>query len=494
MTEARAIFKNTAALAGAMLIERASSVVLILIVSRTHQAAGLGIYSGALAIFAVLAVVAEQGSTSFLVREIARDRSKTNPYFVQLGVLAIVLGLMTMALMQLVLPRLGYSDDLAMSVSVITLAIIPATLNSMHEAIFIAYQRVHFQTYTTLVAALLNTGLSVYLLAAGHGIVSLIIAFVASKCLITICYFFFLNRYILRLHWDFHWSSSVLLARKIKMFALSSILGGLFARPEVIMLTFLRGETQTGYYTAALKLVDLCYLLPDTFMTNIFPALSRSYHHLREKAQLIQEKSIKYLLALSLPLAAAMTVAAEPIIQLMYGPSFHESVLVLRILAWNLPIYCLNGLLWRVLVARGEQSANVRVQVITAVTRLASGYALISGFGILGAAATSVANLLLHNHLLSLYIKRDGTCLRPVLLGWRFAVIALSTGVFMYALIGQIDLWILAPIAAVGYLLLTCLFKAFSGEDLILFWRLIPSWMARKDACETMFRLIQRRS
>jgi hypothetical protein len=123
----------------------------------------------------------------------------------------------------------------------------------------------------------------------------------------------------------------------------------------------------------------------------------------------------------------------------------------------------------------------VRVQVITACTRLASGYALISGLGILGAAAGSVANLLLHNRLLSLYIKRDGTCLHPVLLGWRFAVIALATGVFMYALIGQLDLWILAPVAALGYLMLTFLLKAFSGEDLNLFWRLMPSRMARKN-------------
>ena len=95
MTEARAIFKNTAALAVAMLIERASSVFLILLVSRTLHATGLGIYSAALAIFAVVAAIVEMGSTSFLVREIARDRAITNEYIVQLGVVAVVVGVAT---------------------------------------------------------------------------------------------------------------------------------------------------------------------------------------------------------------------------------------------------------------------------------------------------------------------------------------------------------------------------------------------------------------
>jgi O-antigen/teichoic acid export membrane protein len=482
MTEARTIFKNTAALAIAMLIDRASSVFLTLLVSRTLYATGLGIYSTALAIVGVLTLTVEMGSISFLVREIARDRAKTNLYFVQLGLLTIVAGIAITGLSFVVVPVLGFSDELAMSVSVIIFAIVPATLNAMHEAVFVAHQRVHFQTYTTVIAALFNTALSISLLAQGYGIVSLVVSFVATKYLTTISYFLFLNRYIVRLRFEFSWSSTRSLVRKLKMFAASSMLGGLFARPEIVILTFVRGEAHTGFYSAALKLVDVCYLLPDTYMTNVFPALSRSYRQGDGKSQNINEKSVRYLLALSLPVAAIMTVAAEPIVQLLYGPAFESSVLVLRILAWNLPLYCLNGLLWRILVARGEQSSNVRVQVITACTRLASGYALISAFGYLGAALATITNLLLHNCLLSLYMKSDGSHLHLLLLGWRFAATALITGLIMYPLIGQLELWILGPLAALLYVSLTLFSKAFSRDDLDLFWRVVPSRIARRDS------------
>jgi O-antigen/teichoic acid export membrane protein len=481
MPDARQIFKNTAALAAAMLIERASSVFLTLVVSRTLYATGLGIYSAALAIFAVLAVAVEIGSTSFLMREIAQDRSRTNHYLVHLATLAVIFGIAVMGLFSVLLPLMGYSSELTRSLSVIVLALIPATLNTMQEAVFIAHQRVHFQTYTTGVAALLNTGLSLYLLARGHGIISLIFSFVATKYLVTICYLYFINRYIVRLRWQFQWSAALDLLRRIKAYAASSMLGGLFARPEIILLSYLRGDTHTGYYSAALKLVDLCYLLPDTFMTNVFPALSKSYHLADRQSKNLQDKSLKYLLALSLPIAAIMTVAADPIIRLLYGPNFAPSVLALQILAWNLPLYCLNGLLWRILVARGEQTSNVRVQVITACTRLASGYALISGFGHLGAALTTLANLLLHNRLLAIYIRRDGSRLHTVLLGWRFAVIALVLASIVYGLLGHVELWIMVPIAVLAYAALALLFRAFSNEDFALFQRLLPSRVARRE-------------
>jgi O-antigen/teichoic acid export membrane protein len=172
---------------------------------------------------------------------------------------------------------------------------------------------------------------------------------------------------------------------------------------------------------------------------------------------------------------------ADPIIRLLYGPNFAPSVLALQILAWNLPLYCLNGLLWRILVARGEQTSNVRVQVITACTRLASGYALISGFGHLGAALTTLANLLLHNRLLAIYIRRDGSRLHTVLLGWRFAVIALVLASIVYGLLGHVELWIMVPIAVLAYAALALLFRAFSNEDFALFQRLLPSRVARRE-------------
>ena len=74
----KGILRNTAALAAARVVERSSTVVLSFFVARRLGAAGLGIYSAAMVFFGLISLAAEMGSTNYLVREIAKDRSRTS--------------------------------------------------------------------------------------------------------------------------------------------------------------------------------------------------------------------------------------------------------------------------------------------------------------------------------------------------------------------------------------------------------------------------------
>ena len=107
--------------------------------------------------------------------------------------------------------------------------------------------------------------------------------------------------------------------RELKVFAGLAILNGLFSQSEVIILSLIGGETQVGYYSAALKLVTIWAMLPTSYMTATFPVLSATFQESRQKAIGIQNRSLKYLLALAFPLAVGITVTAGAIIPLIYG-------------------------------------------------------------------------------------------------------------------------------------------------------------------------------
>ncbi|MGE0822337.1 MAG: flippase [Candidatus Binatia bacterium] len=484
MAEARKIFRNTLVLTLARLTESVSSILLVFLISRKLGVTGLGVYSATLAYYGLIALAAEFGTTNFLVREIAKDRSVTSRYLVHLGGIGALAGVFATTVAVPLIPLLGYSAELTTCVYIILLAIVPGTLNTMQEAVFVAHQRVELQTYTTFLAALLSFSLSLYLLMQDYGVVSLVVTFVLIRYVITVCYLFLTHIYIAPLRWEFHLSFARTLVSEIKAFAASSLLAGLFMRPEIILLSLFATELQTGYYSAALKLVDLWYLLPATYMVNVFPVLSRSYHVTDDKAQEIQERSVKYLLALSFPVAVGLTVAATPIVQLFYGPEFAPAITILQILAWNVPLYCLNSVLWRVLVARGQQDLNVRVQSITAVTRLTAGGMLIAAFGALGAAITAVANLFLHNRLLAFYLKRDGVRLPTWRLTWRFALAASIMGVMVLACREHVHLGVLVPLAATLYVVLIVVCRAISAEELAFFRRLISLSVREKQASQ----------
>jgi O-antigen/teichoic acid export membrane protein len=461
------------ALAISRLVTSLSTVGLSFFVARRLGASGLGIYSAAMVFFGLISLAAEMGSTNYLVREISKDRTRTNRYLVHLGVMTVVAALAVMAVAWVVVPHLGYSAELSASVYVVIFATIPGTLKTIQEAVFVAHQRVEFITYSTMVAAVVNVGVTLYLLRSRHGIVSLVFAFAIVQYVVALCYFVFLNRHIARLHWNFSFRFAFQLIQEIRAFAGISFLTALAGRPEILILSLFKNDAQMGFYSAALRITDVWALIPQTYMTNVFPVLSHSHHTAdRRTTQLIVDKSIKYLLAVSLPLMAGVFVAARPIIRLMYGPGFEPSVAPLRIMASCIPLVSLSAVLWRLLAARDQQHSVFHIQLVTTVARLAAGYAVIAWFAALGAAIVTSVMVLVNNLLLEIYVRRDGTRLGVLRLTWRLSVAALGMGALTALFVNRCPLWLVVAVSMTIYIVFVVLLKAQSPDDLILFRRI----------------------
>jgi O-antigen/teichoic acid export membrane protein len=468
MKHQRIIFKNTFVLAASRLIERSGNIFLAFFVARSLGATGLGIYSAAIMWYAFMSVAAGMGSVNYLVREIAKDRAQTSRYLTHVATLVSALSLILMGLGWLLVPHFGYSAPLTAGMKLAILAILPGVLGNAQEAVFIAYQRVEFISYTSLLAAVANVSISVYLLRHGYGILSLLAAFVIVRYLVMACYCVFISLLVTPITSKFEPKFAIAVMREIKVFAGSSILGGLFARPEVILLSLVTSEAQIGFYTAALKIVALWDLIPQTYMVNVFPVLSRAYHAGDNDTRTMLHDSLRYLLAISLPLAVGIFAAAQPILDFVYGPGFRAAVVPLKLLAWDIPLISLFAVLWRVLSAQNKHHLVFRVQVITTLGRLGLGYALISSFAALGAAITTVLSLVAHNLLLAFHIRRAGTRLRVFRLTWRLVLAAVTMGFLTAWFKYHIKLELLVAVAGICYLGLLFVLKAFSPEELAL--------------------------
>ncbi|MFN8486559.1 MAG: flippase [Caldilineaceae bacterium] len=480
MSQPRQILKNTVVLTVSDLIDKVGNIVVTLIIARLLHASGLGVYSTATTYYSVIALSGAMGAMNFLVREIARDLAKTNRYVVHLAVLGIGVSAALIALLLAVLPVLHYSPELATSTYVIILAIIPGTLVIIQEAVFVAHQRTEFITATKLLSTIVNVVISLVLLLYGYGVVSLLIAFVIEQYLVTICYFYCINRFICRLHWEFELAYVPTLVREIKTFAALSLLAALFARPEVIMLSILKDDAATGYYSAALKIVSLWYFLPQIFMTNVYPVLSRSYQQTEAKFQLIQDKSLKYLLVVSLPLTVGMIAAARPIVYLFNGPGFDAAVPILRILAWSLLLNALNAVLWRVLAARNQQHLDLRTRIVTIIVRLGGSYVFIVALAAYGAAVATVLSLVLNVLMLLYYVNQGAFKLQLVRIGWRSAAASAGMGFAIWWVAPSLSLVALIPLAGCVYLGLVYLLNIFSAEDIALFRQVLRPQQAKE--------------
>jgi O-antigen/teichoic acid export membrane protein len=478
VTQARLIAKNTVVLGLARVIDRVRGLVLALLISRELGPSGLGVFSAALAFYALIAYAAQGGALNLLIREIGKDPSRTNRYVVHIGAMVVAASAVLAGGIWIVVPRV-VSGDLGTAFAVVGLAILPGALNIVQEAVFIGRQRVEFETYGTFLATLLNIALAVVLLSQGYGVIAVLIAFVAVQWVLTIAYFVFINRYIERLHWDFQLSTCKETARELKTFTGLSVLAGAFAQPEILILSFFSSSARVGYYSASLKLVNLTEIVSATYMTNVFPVLSRLLHEGDRRVDFLQQKSVKYLLGVSLPVCALLIAAAEPIVQLFYGPGFDQAVTDLRIMAVLVPIVSVNAVLWRALLARGEQGVVFRILAVTLVIRIAVGIGLIAALDDVGASIAVTSMLLLHTVLLGMALHRDGVRLNIVAGGARFTVASAIMGALVWAAVDRIEIWFLAPIAIVVYVALVWVLRALSSDDLALFRSVVRAPGAR---------------
>jgi O-antigen/teichoic acid export membrane protein len=164
-------------------------------------------------------------------------------------------------------------------------------------------------------------------------------------------------------------------------------------------------------------------------------------------------------------LASGIVVAARPIVNLLYGPGFEASIPLVRIMALCIPLAFLFELLWRLLAARDQQGLMLRAQVFMAAVRLSGGYVLIAWLASVGAAASTVLMMLLHNSLLVFYARRQEPRFGILRHAGRLLLAAIAMGVLAAALVGRSQLWVVVLAAAVFYAGLIVLLRVVSLDD-----------------------------
>ena len=276
MHTAKRIFKNTLALSIASAGQLVGNIILFFYLSRLLQAEGLGIYSTVMAIFQTASLGCGIGLNTFLTRELPKDLSQTNRYLIQSGIISVASAIILIAGLYLLIPHLGYLPQTQTGLYIISLALIPESLKVVLFAIFISHQKAEFITATSVVVILGRISVSLLALHLGFGVISLIVVYAAFSYLSLLMNLFFLRRYILAPHWEFSRQFLWKMLRELKVFAALAVLNGLFSQSEVIILSLLGGETQVGYYSAALKLVTIWAMLPTSLHDGHVPGVKRN--------------------------------------------------------------------------------------------------------------------------------------------------------------------------------------------------------------------------
>jgi len=170
------------------------------------------------------------------------------------------------------------------------------------------------------------------------------------------------RRYLRAFHfqWTIEQRQLLHLVRLAWPFALLGALAVIYQRLGVLMLSALGTEADTGWYAAASRVIEPVKLLHFAVLGALLPALARLIPLAADpqQAQLavrVFQRSVLFLLAISVLLVLLVMAFAEPLVTVLFGATYTPSVALVKVLAVSLIPYTISAA-WSVrLVAQGRE-------------------------------------------------------------------------------------------------------------------------------------------
>lgn len=357
----------------------------ILVVARQLGPQQFGVYALLIAVLEMLAVASGSGYTDYLTREAAKDARLGWGLGLQLTSLRLICLLPLAVAAEGVLWMLRYPPIVLLAVGWLSLSLAPRSLSESVQGVlrgigrYAAYLAVELAFDLALIAAV------IFLAVRGGGLATVItteiIAASAAALTALPVALLFRTREVIRLN-------RKQLLEKSAVFNVYALVGNLYDRLDVVLLSRLAGDYATGIYNAAYRPLGTIQFLPYGVLYSLLPVLSQNPAGHDQQRRL--EKAMGFLLSAAFAAVLATMVFAGPAVKLLLGAHYADSALALKILIWAVILRYVNYALNVRLLAGGHERVFVATSIVCLGVNLIGNVTLIPKYSWRAAAAVTI--------------------------------------------------------------------------------------------------------
>jgi O-antigen/teichoic acid export membrane protein len=420
--------RNTVLILAARVVSRLLALASVLILIRHLQPAGLGKFQDVVNLSALATVFLDAGFNTLFQREAARRPEMLSHYLSRL-----VTGRLGFALLALAVFTgfLGVSGRVQYLLPAFAMMVLASYSNLLRGALY-AVQRLRFEALAIVLESLLLVVLVLAGVASHQGVTYFLWAYAGSYGF-SVAYFAVILtvRRIARIRWSL---DPVFLLNWLMQglpFAATFAITTIYFKIDVPILDALRGDYETGIYTAAYKPFEALLFLPVSMLNVVFPVLAVYHRGAEGRLAWAVNRFYKALLVLGWPIGVGTFMLAGPF-RFLY--SYPDSERALRILALGIVLMFVSNAFIGALNAIDRQLTFTWAALGSMVVNIVLNVALIPPFGYVGASwATVLTELALFGF--GWYLTARHLTRVPVLsLSWRILLAGLVMGAALYPL------------------------------------------------------------
>lgn len=344
-----------------------------------------GVYALLLTLVEMLAMISGTGFLDYLTRESAKEEQRGWGLCGQLTLLRLgyifPISIAGVGILRL----LGYPRAVLLSSAVMFLTIVPRAISESVQGVLrgLGFYRLFLAIDLTFGLTLLAG--AVVLLLRSASLKDVIFVELVSAALAGLAAAFFAV-YLRpnRSAW-LRWSR---LIRDTLVFNVYPLVGSLYNRVDVVILSKLSGNYATGIYTTAYRAMEIFWLIPYGVLYSLLPNLTK--HGLGGSERQRLERAMGLLFSAALAIVLATQVFAGPVVRIFLGSPYAESAVAIRILIWALiPMY-INYSLNIALLAAGREKIFLATFSVCVAFNFMANLLLIPRFSWPAAAAITI--------------------------------------------------------------------------------------------------------
>jgi len=448
--------------------------LLFIYIARKLGDENFGKLSFAYSFAGICFIVADFGLSTILIRNVSRQKELTREYVGNILVLKIVLSLICISVIGIFILFTDYPADVITLLVVFGGVMFFKALVDFFCAVLNAHERMDIEALIKGANHILLFLSGIVILVLGHGLFVLTNIFFAVYLISSIIGFYMVYVIIEEIRPCLNLSFWKQILRESLPLALTVIFTVIYFKIDIVMLSLIRGDnSEIGWYSAAMRLIELVGVLPALIVSALFPIVSSLYKESIDSLRNVFKTSFRYLLAIALPIAVGTLLLSDRLIYVIYGKEYFKTIPALKILAIALIFIFVNYILMNILVAVNRQKTNAIMAGTCVLVNIALNLCLIPHYGYLGAGtATVITEIVLF--ALGLYFIAKYVCkvnVITMLISPLISVVIMGT--FIVVVITKLHLVLIIFLSSLIYFSCLLLFRFLTKDDKVILLQLL---------------------
>ena len=398
------VVKNAGWIIGVRIIQSVLSLIISMLTARYLGPSNYGIISYAASLTAFVLPIMQLGLSNILVQEIINEPEKDGEIIgtaTVMGVISAFFCVIGIIAFSATVNR-GEPETIIVC-GLYSLSLIFQTIDLV-QYWFQAKLLSKYTSIASLIAYIITSLYKVYLLVSGKSVAWFAVSYAIDYFLIGAILIVIYKKES-KHHLKFSWQKAKQMFSRSRYYIVSSLMVTVFAQTDRIMIKLMIGNSETGFYSAAISCVGITSFVFSAIIDSMRPVIFESKKESENKFNDNMICLYSIIIYLSLVQSVVISVFSGVIVRLLYGIDYLNSISVLRIIVWYTTFSYLGSVRNVWILAHNKQKYLWIINLSGALLNVCLNYILIPIWGSCGAAIASLLTQIFTNVIISFIIK-----------------------------------------------------------------------------------------